>query len=78
MTSTTAWRYWSPSAPRPMSPRPNFRLAGDPLRDQVAGYQGSHERAVCETVPIEYLIGEPQKNDVSDTGSWLFSFEGGI
>jgi hypothetical protein len=34
------------------------------------------KRVVAETVPIGYSIGEPQKNDPSDTGSWLFSFKG--
>jgi predicted RNA binding protein YcfA (HicA-like mRNA interferase family) len=40
-------------------------------------YHGSKE-VVCETAPIGYSIGEPQKNDPSDTGSWLFSFKGGM
>ena len=27
---------------------------------------------------IQSVIGEPQKNDLSDTGSWLLSFKGGM
>jgi hypothetical protein len=30
----------------------------------------------CEAAPIGYLIGEPQKDNLSDTSSWLFSFKG--
>jgi hypothetical protein len=36
------------------------------------------QRVRCETAPIGYSIGEPQKNDLSDMGSWLLSFKGGI
>ena len=32
-------------------------------------------RVICETAPVGYSIGEPQKNDLSDMGPWLFSFK---
>jgi hypothetical protein len=48
-----------------------------PISNSHLGLFGS-QRVLCETAPIEYSIGEPQKNDLSDTGSWLLSFKGGM